>query len=97
MTDDCRLSQCTQEIRDSITSVTKEKHTFLAFLMVTRVIPGTGFIPSFDIAFRLFFSERLCFPAFSSPAAPAPAPAATSSEDDEKRHKMLQNKKKTKF
>lgn len=36
--------------------------TFLLFLMVTRMTPGTGFMPSFCIALRLFFSERLCLP-----------------------------------
>lgn len=36
------------------------QHTFLLFLMVTRCTPGTGFIPSFSIAFLLFFSLRLC-------------------------------------
>lgn len=39
----------------------QEERTFLCFLMVTRWTPGTGFIPSFCIAFRLFFSLRLCF------------------------------------
>ena len=34
--------------------------TFLLFLMVTREMPGTGFMPSFCMAFLLFFSERLC-------------------------------------
>lgn len=34
--------------------------TFLLFLMVTRETSVTGFIPSFCIAFRLFFSPRLC-------------------------------------
>jgi hypothetical protein len=34
--------------------------------MVTRETPDTGFIPSFCTAFRLFFSERLCFPRPSS-------------------------------
>lgn len=30
--------------------------------MVTRVTPGTAFMPSFCTALRLFFSERLCLP-----------------------------------
>jgi hypothetical protein len=34
--------------------------TFLLFLIVTRETSVTGFIPSFCIAFRLFFSPRLC-------------------------------------
>ncbi len=36
--------------------------TFLLFLIVTRDTLGTGFMPSFCIAFLLFFSERLCLP-----------------------------------
>ncbi len=36
--------------------------TFLLFLMVTLVTPGTGFMPSFWMALRLFFSGLLCFP-----------------------------------
>jgi hypothetical protein len=40
--------------------------------MVTRVTPGTGFMPSFIIALRLFFSLRLCL----EPASPPPAAAA---------------------
>jgi hypothetical protein len=43
--------------------------TFLLFLMVTRVTPGTGFMPSFCIALRLFFSERDCLPR--PPASPS--------------------------
>ena len=43
--------------------------TFLLFLMVTRVTPGTGFMPSFIIALRLFFSLRLCLEPASPPAA----------------------------
>ena len=35
-------------------------HTFLLFLMVTREMLGTGFMPSFCIALRLFFSDLLC-------------------------------------
>jgi hypothetical protein len=41
--------------------------TFLLFLMVTRDTPGTGFMPSFCIAFLLFFSERLCLPPLPMP------------------------------
>ena len=36
--------------------------TFLLFLMVTRCTPSTPFMPSFCIAFRAFFSDRLCLP-----------------------------------
>ena len=35
------------------------QRTFLLFLMVMRVMPGTGFMPSFWMALRLFFSARL--------------------------------------
>lgn len=34
--------------------------TFLLFLMVTREMLGTGFMPSFCMALRLFFSDLLC-------------------------------------
>ena len=37
------------------------QRTFLLFFTVTRMMPGTGFIPSFCIAFRDFFSLRDCF------------------------------------
>lgn len=43
--------------------------TFLLFLIVTLLTPVTGFMPSFCIAFLLFFSERLCLPPL--PLAPA--------------------------
>ena len=33
---------------------------FFDFLIVTRSTPGTGFMPSFCIALRDFFSLRLC-------------------------------------
>lgn len=36
--------------------------TFLDLRMWTRLTPGTGFMPSFCIALRLFFSERDCLP-----------------------------------
>ncbi len=45
--------------------------TFFDFLMVTRETPGTGFMPSFCIAFRDFFSLRLCFPR-SVPSSAGP-------------------------
>ena len=45
------------------------EHTFLLFLMVTLLMLETGFMPSFCIAFLLFFSDRLCFP---------PAPPSTT-------------------
>ena len=51
------------------------ERTFLLFLTVTRMIPGTGFMPSFCIALRDFFSLRDCF-AFASPPSP---PAFSSS------------------
>eukprot|EP00928_Gymnodinium_smaydae_P028866 TRINITY_DN218_c1_g3_i1.p3 TRINITY_DN218_c1_g3~~TRINITY_DN218_c1_g3_i1.p3 ORF type:complete len:100 (-),score=14.91 TRINITY_DN218_c1_g3_i1:61-360(-) len=45
---------------------------FLLFLTVTRTMPGTGFIPSFCTALRLFFSARFCLPAPSfAPSAPS--------------------------
>jgi hypothetical protein len=34
--------------------------TFLLFLTVTRLTPVTTFMPSFCMAFLLFFSLRLC-------------------------------------
>ncbi len=43
--------------------------TFFDFLMVTRETPGTGFMPSFCIAFRDFFSLRLCFPRIEPSSA----------------------------
>ena len=46
--------------------------TFLLFLIVTRETPGTGFMPSFCIAFLLFFSDRLCLPR-----PPGPPPSST--------------------
>ena len=53
--------------------------TFLLFLIVTRVTSGTGFIPSFCIAFRLFFSPRLCFPFPGVPSSSAHEPSRGSS------------------
>lgn len=47
----------------------RQPRTFFDFLMVTRETPGTGFMPSFCIAFRDFFSLRLCFPRID----PSPA------------------------
>lgn len=46
--------------------------TFLLFLICTRITPGTGFMPSFCMALRLFFSERLCLPR-APPSSPAAA------------------------
>jgi hypothetical protein len=48
--------------------------TFLLFLIVTRETPVTGFMPSFCIAFRLFFSPRDCLllPGCSSSARARP-------------------------
>lgn len=40
--------------------------------MLTLVTSGTGFIPSFNIAFRLFFSLLLCFELSFAPAASSP-------------------------
>ena len=37
--------------------------------MVTRETPGTCFMPSFCIAFLLFFSDRLCFPLEGVPSS----------------------------
>ena len=48
--------------------------TFLLFLIVTRDTPGTGFMPSFCIAFLLFFSDRLCLPRPPGPPASSAAP-----------------------
>jgi hypothetical protein len=45
--------------------------TFLLFLIVTRATPGTGFMPSFCIAFLLFFSGLLCLPPLPVPASPS--------------------------
>jgi len=46
--------------------------TFLLFFTVTRLTPVMGFIPSFSIALRLFFSLRLCFDLpVASPSCPA--------------------------
>lgn len=50
--------------------------TFLLFLMVTRVTPGTGLTPSFAIAFRDFFSLRLCL--LRDPGVPSSAQQATT-------------------
>jgi isocitrate dehydrogenase len=47
----------------------QQKHTFLVLLMVTLLTPVTGFMPSFNIALRLFFSLLLCL---ELPLAPAP-------------------------
>ena len=50
--------------------------TFLLFFMVTRVTPGTGLTPSFAIAFRDFFSLRLCL--LRDPGVPSSAQRATA-------------------
>jgi hypothetical protein len=50
-------------------SVALPERTFFDFLMVTRETPGTGFMPSFCIAFRDFFSLRLCFPRMEPSSA----------------------------
>jgi hypothetical protein len=49
------------------------EYTFLLFLIVTLVTPVTGFMPSFCMAFLLFFSPRLCFdfPPAVRPSSPA--------------------------
>ena len=47
--------------------------TFLLFFTVHRMMPGTGFIPSFCIAFRDFFSLRDCFPRPSSSSSSSSA------------------------
>lgn len=51
--------------------------TFLLFRICTRMTPGTGFMPSFCIALRLFFSLRLCLPR-APPSSPAAAAAAAA-------------------
>lgn len=50
---------------------------FLDFLIVTLLTPETLFSPSFDIAFRAFFSPRLCL-ALLTGSSLNPAAAATS-------------------
>ena len=37
--------------------------------MVTLETPGTGFMPSFCMAFLLFFSDLLCFPREGVPSS----------------------------
>mmetsp|Transcript_9148 Transcript_9148/g.33417 ORF Transcript_9148/g.33417 Transcript_9148/m.33417 type:complete len:250 (+) Transcript_9148:310-1059(+) len=51
---------------------------FLDFLIVTRMTPGTGFIPSFSIALRLFFSLRLCLGLPSSPSSSSSSSSSSS-------------------
>ena len=63
-------------------SAQSRARTFLLFLMVTRVTPGTGFMPSFIIALRLFFSLRLCLePASPPPASTARQPGRQATRD----------------
>ena len=50
-------------------STTAVERTFLLFLIVTLETPGTGFIPSFCMAFLLFFSDLLCFPREGVPSS----------------------------
>ena len=40
--------------------------TALDFLMVTLLMPGTGFIPNLDMAFLNFFSPLLVFFSYYS-------------------------------
>mmetsp|Transcript_18281 Transcript_18281/g.46772 ORF Transcript_18281/g.46772 Transcript_18281/m.46772 type:complete len:203 (-) Transcript_18281:23-631(-) len=56
------------------------KRMFFDFLTVTRMMPGTGFMPSFSMALRDFFSLRLCFPRDPSPSPSPPASPSTSSK-----------------
>mmetsp|Transcript_18649 Transcript_18649/g.42793 ORF Transcript_18649/g.42793 Transcript_18649/m.42793 type:complete len:218 (-) Transcript_18649:17-670(-) len=59
------------------------KRMFFDFLTVTRMMPITGFIPSFCIAFRDFFSERDCFALFAaSPSALSPSSSGMSSSSE---------------
>ena len=67
-----------------------EQRTFLLFLMVTRVTPGTGFIPSFIIALRLFFSLRLCLePASPPPVRTARQPGRQAARDCGRRRRAV--------
>jgi len=51
--------------------VTDSKLTFLLFFTVTRLTPVIGFMPSFSMALRLFFSLLLCFDLpLASPSCP---------------------------
>ena len=54
----------------------------MLFFTVTRMIPGTGFMPSFCIALRDFFSLRDClaFEPSPSPSAPSSSSGMSSSE-----------------
>jgi hypothetical protein len=52
---------CVSELGDLNTSgLEMTNRMFLLFLMVTRITLGTGFMPSFCIALRDFFSLRDC-------------------------------------
>ena len=55
----------------------RKTRTFLLFLIVTRETSVTGFIPSFCIAFLLFFSPRLCLPLPVAPSSSDPTTEAT--------------------
>mmetsp|Transcript_83589 Transcript_83589/g.210677 ORF Transcript_83589/g.210677 Transcript_83589/m.210677 type:complete len:205 (-) Transcript_83589:2-616(-) len=49
------------------------KSMFLLFFTVTRMIPGTCFMPNFCTALRLFFSALFCLPLSSFDPAPSAA------------------------
>jgi hypothetical protein len=55
--------------------------TFLLFLMVTREMPGTGFMPSFCMALRLFFSDRLCLLLEGVPSSASASGAPSDATD----------------
>mmetsp|Transcript_7937 Transcript_7937/g.12136 ORF Transcript_7937/g.12136 Transcript_7937/m.12136 type:complete len:217 (-) Transcript_7937:119-769(-) len=54
------------------------KRMFLDFLTVTRMMPGTGRMPSFCMALRLFFSLRFCLPDPAGPASASAPPAGAA-------------------
>ena len=64
--------------------------TFLLFLTVTRLTPGIGFMPSFNIALRLFFSLLLCFDL--PLASPSCCPDNTESDEKGKKEKEKEEK-----
>ena len=66
--------------------------TFLLFLTVTRLTPGIGFIPSFNIALRLFFSLLLCFDL--PLASPSCCPDNTESDEKGKKEKEKEKEEK---
>ncbi len=57
------------------------KRMFFDFFTVTRITPDTGFIPSFCIALRDFFSERDCFARAASPSPSAFSRSGMSSSE----------------